>query len=228
MRRSDCWRSYEAQVGFISFARSSTEWLSSAGRGCVVSYAMAIASVRETDRGSIGGSLEKLCDDGLMKSGSDMSQSHWLRVVECQGRNKGRSRAGVSRSVRDASVRICTAAAARPWPDRHWASTAVPRRLLFGSGHPVHPPRERKLGQEVVGIAHCCFRRLRGYNGTLDEVSHTRSGCCQAGLDCGQGGVEDEKPGRPQLLPYHYTHTHTQTSYIHTHMQYLTRACHHH
>lgn len=62
---------------------------------------MAIASVRETDRGSIGGSLEKLCDDGLMKSGSDMSQSHWLRVVECQGWN----RAGASRSVRDA---LCT------------------------------------------------------------------------------------------------------------------------
>lgn len=100
MERCDCWRSYEAQDGFISFARGSTRWLSSAGRGCVVSYAMAIASVRETDRGSIGASLKKLCGDGLMKSGSDMSQSHWLRVVECQGRN----RAGASRSVRDASV----------------------------------------------------------------------------------------------------------------------------
>lgn len=66
-----------------------------------MSCAMAIASVRETDRGSIGGSLEKLCDDGLMKSGSDMSQSHWLRVVECQGWN----RAGASRRVRDA---LCT------------------------------------------------------------------------------------------------------------------------
>lgn len=173
MKRSDCWRSYEAQDGFISFARSSTEWLSSAGRGCVVSYAMAIASVRETDRGSIGGSLEKLCDDGLMKSGSDMSQSHWLRMVECQGRNRAGDRAGVSRSVRDASVRICTGSGS--------GSTALPRQAGIRSVRqsvlrewppsPPSPPREGKMGQEVVGIAHCCFRRLRGYNGTLDEVS---------------------------------------------------------
>lgn len=42
--------------------------------------------------------------------------------------------------------------------------------LFFGSGHPASPLEGRKLGQEVVGIAHCCFRRLRGYRGTLDET----------------------------------------------------------
>lgn len=103
--RPDCWVSYEAQDGFIPFAGNSTRWPSRSGLGCVVSYAVAIASVRETDRGSIGGSLEKLCGDGLMKSGSDMSQSHRLRMVECQGRN----RAERVQNAGDGNVRICTA-----------------------------------------------------------------------------------------------------------------------
>lgn len=178
MERCDCWRSYEAQDGFISFARGSTRWLSSAGRGCVVSYAMAIASVRETDRGSIGGSLEKLCDDGLMKSGSDMSQSHWLRVVEYQGRN--RAGAGQER-VEGFEMRVYVSAqtagaAARPWPDRQafglYGSTST---FVLREWPPPSPPSKGKMGQEVVGIAHCCFRRLRGYSGTLDEGSHRQA-----------------------------------------------------
>jgi hypothetical protein len=122
--------SYEAQDGFISFARGSTRWLSRAGLGCVVSYAMAIASVRETDRGSIGGSLEKVCGDGLMKSGSDMSQSHRLRMVECQDRN----RAGQgSRSRRVGDVSECTYLHGQrqhghgSGQDRHSACTSVLR-----------------------------------------------------------------------------------------------------
>lgn len=183
--------SYEAQDGFISFARGSTRWPLVGGRGCVVSYAMAIASVRETDRGSIGGSLEKLCDDGLMKSGSDMSQSHWLRVVECQGWN----RAGASRRVRDACVRICTATGARPWPDRHsvglYGSTGT---FVLREWPPSpHLPWEnwgrRWSGSPTVASA--------VYEGTA--VLWTRP-CWQAQLahNVLRVELEDEKPGRPQ------------------------------
>lgn len=98
---------------------------------------------------------------------------------------------------------------------------------------PPSPPRERKMGQEVVGIAHCCFRRLRGYNGTLDEVSQAGTTGTHVAAAARQVStvdrVEWKMKSRDGLNCCHtITHTHTQTSYIHTHMQYLTRACHHH
>lgn len=182
--RSDCWKSYEAQDGFISFARNGTVWLSRAGLGCVVSYAvaMAIASVRERDRGSIGGSLEKLCGDGLMKSGSDMSQSHRLRMVECQGRNRA-ERVQPVQKVGDGNVRICPAALPACLHVREWPHSPTPGK----PGHQVWRDRPLLLPP---------FTRVQRYIGRSLTAHHSttvRYFAAMTGpdvLDCGQSGVQ--------------------------------------
>lgn len=175
----NCWRSYEAQDAFISFALGSTGWSSrsAAGCGCVVSYAMAIASVRETDGGSIGASLEKLCDDGLMKSGSDMSQSHWLWVVECQGRN----RAGASRRVRDASEVYVSARPRQHGPGQAGIRVCtVGHERLFSSGVATQPTQRQGKKTGAGGGRDRPLLLppfLRGYNGYFGR------GLTQAKLD---------------------------------------------
>lgn len=174
-----------------------------------MSYAMAIASVRETDRGSIGGSLEKLCDDGLMKSGSDMSQSHWLRVVECQGRNRageqGRSESKRSRCEctylhrqrqrqhgpgQTGRHSVCTAVCSSGVATQSTQSTQG-RKTGAGGGRDrplLLPPFTRV--QWYIG------RGLTRWTGRHNW--HTHVATLQPGLDRAQGGVQNEKPGRPQ------------------------------
>ena len=78
--------------------------------------------------------------------------------------------------------------------DRHSACTFVLREWP-----PCQPTQVEKPGQEVDGIAHCCSRRLRGYKGTLDEVSQ------DIRVEC-----KDEKPGRPRsTLTYSHTRPYT-------------------
>lgn len=116
------------------------------------------------------------------EQGSQESKSWRCECTYLHGqRQHGQAKTGI-RPVRQAV-----------WADRQSTSIFVP----FGSGHLAHP--REKLGQEVDGIAHCCFRRLRGYKGTLDEVSkqagnttHTAmtANTLLPGLERGQGGVQ--------------------------------------
>lgn len=88
------------------------------------------------------------------EQGSQESRSCRCECTYLHGqRQHGQAKTGI-RPVRQAV-----------WPD----SQEYIDLCSFGSGHLAHP--REKLGQEVDGIAHCCFRRLRGYKGTLDEVS---------------------------------------------------------